>query len=125
MSRALLVLTNQGVRDKAIGWIKKAPDGGRVTFQDAKRTLPQNDRQWALLTAVADQLDWNGRKYSTADWKDYFMHSLKGEEWMPDEDGGWVPIGLSTSRLSKDEHLKLTALIEAFCARQGVDLEDR
>ena len=125
MSRALLVLTNQGVRDKAIGWIKKAPDGVRVTFQDAKRTLPQNDRQWALLTAVADQLDWNGRKYSTADWKDYFMLSLKGEEWMPDEDGGWVPIGLSTSRLSKDEHSKLTALIEAFCARQGVDLEDR
>ncbi len=41
---------------------------------------------------------------------------------MPFEEGGMIPIGRSTSTLTMDEHSELTALIEAFAARQGVVL---
>jgi hypothetical protein len=124
MSRATLFLNSEADRKKAAAWARQAPPGTRVDFVENKRSVPQNDRMWALLTAVADQLEWHGQKYDTAAWKDYFMHAYRGEKWMPAEDGGMVPIGRSTSKLTKEEHSELTALIEAFCARQGVDIRE-
>ena len=52
MSRALLILSNPTVRARAINWIKNVPDGTRVEFKEPKRTLPQNDRMWAMLTEI-------------------------------------------------------------------------
>lgn len=124
MSRATIIIHTQADRNKAASWARQAPAGTRVDFVESKRSIPQNDRMWALLTAVADQLLWHGQKYDTAAWKDYFMHAYRGEKWMPAEDGGMVPIGRSTSKLTKEEHSELTALIEAFCARQGVDIRE-
>jgi len=122
MGRALLVLNGTSARDKAVEWVRKAPAGTRVEFRSSKRSLPQNDRMWALLTKISDQLVWHGEKYPPEAWKDYFMHSLEGAKFMPHEEGGMIPIGRRTSRLTKDEHSDLTELIEAFAARQGVDL---
>lgn len=125
MSRADLTLNTEADRRKAQSWIRQAPVGTRLTFKASKRSVDQNSRMWALLSIVAAQLVWHGQKYSTAEWKDYFMHAYRGEKWMPAEDGGMVPIGRSTSDLSKDEHSELTALIEAFCARQGLDTSEQ
>ena len=122
MSRALIVLNSTADRDRAISWCKQAPPGARITFQDGKRSVPQNDRLWLILDRVSKQLLWHGQHYSDAEWKDYFMHAFRGEKWMPAEDGGMVPIGRATSQLSKDEFGEFMALIEAFCARQGVGL---
>lgn len=119
---ALLVLWNEAMKAKAKEWIDKAPKDTRITFKGPKRTIPQNDRLWVLLTIVADNLVWHGQKYTPEEWKDYFMHALRGEKWMPFEDGGMIPIGRSTSALSKEEHGDLQTLIEAFCARQGIDI---
>lgn len=124
MSRATIFLTTDADRKKAASWVRQAPAGTRLDFVENKRTVDQNSRMWVLLTAVADQLLWHGQKYNTSEWKDYFMHALRGEKWMPAEDGGMVPIGRSTSKLTKDEHSELTALIEAFCARQGIDTRE-
>lgn len=125
-SRATIIISGAASRAKAALWVAKAPLGVIITFKRSKRTTPQNDRMWALLTAVSDQLVWHGAKYPPDAWKDYFMHSLQGARFMPHEEGGMVPIGRSTSALTKDEHSDLTMLIEAFAARQGVDLsEDR
>jgi len=41
---------------------------------------------------------------------------------MPDEDGGQVPIGRSSSALTKSEMSLLMELIAAFAARHGVRL---
>lgn len=124
MSRADITLNSEDDRRKATSWVRQAPVGTRLTFKRSKRSIPQNSRMWVLLSAVAAQLVWHGQKYSTTEWKDFMMHSYSGERWMPSEDGGMVPIGRSTSDLSKEEHSELTALIEAFCARQGVDLRE-
>lgn len=122
MGRALLILNRPSDREKAKSWIDKAPNGARVEFKTSKRTTPQNDRMWALLTAISDQLVWHGEKYPPEDWKEYFCHCLQGGRFMPHEEGGMVPIGTRTSRMTKDEHSDLTEIIEAFAARNGVDV---
>lgn len=121
MSRAVVVLRSPSDRSKVARWAAGCSPGTRVEFKGPKRSLPQNDRLWLMLSAVAG-LEWHGHRYSAEDWKDYFMHAYRGAKWMPCEDGGMVPIGRSTSQLSKDEHGELMDLIEAFCARQGVSL---
>lgn len=42
MSRALLVLWNDAMREKAIDWIRRAPKESRVEFKGPKRTLDQS-----------------------------------------------------------------------------------
>ncbi len=120
MGRALVTLHNDADRARAIDWIHKAPRGTAVEFKANRRSREQNSRMWAMLTEISRQLLWHGQRYTAEDWKDYMMHALKRERWMPAEEGGMVPIGRSTSSLTKDEHSELTALMEAFAARNGV-----
>lgn len=120
MSEAHIVLAGKRERTQAIHLIATAPVNTRVHVKGPRRTVLQNDRMWAMLTDIARQLDWHGQKYTADDWKDYFCHALRRARWMPDEDGGMVPVGLRTSDLSKTDHSDLTALMEAFGARHGV-----
>jgi len=122
MTRALLVLNSADTRQKAASWVAKAPAGTRVEFRGPKRSLDQNERLWLCLSVVARRAVWHGQRYTPEDWKDYFMHAYRGGKWMPSEDGGMVPIGRSTSNLSKQEFGELLTLIEAFCARNDVTL---
>lgn len=122
MAGAVLILSNTSARAKAHAWIDRAPPRTTVEFHAPRRTLPQNARMWAMLSAISDQLIWHGAKWSPEDWKDYFMHSLAGARFMPHDEGGMIPIGRRTSRLDKQDHSLLTALIEEFAATHGVDL---
>lgn len=122
MSRYLLTISNERDRAKAAEWLARLPFGWRVQFLETKRTLPQNDRMWAMLTDISTQLVWHGQRYSPDDWKDHFMHVLNGGRWMPAEDGGMIPIGRSTSKLGKQEHTLLQDIIEGFAERHGVIL---
>ena len=121
---ATLIIRNEGIRSRARHWINIAPVNTIVTFKQSKRSVPQNDRMWAMLSCVSNQLLWHGMKYSPENWKDFFMHSLNRSKFMPDENGGYVPIGMSTSALSKKDHSDLTMIIEEFAARNEVDLEE-
>lgn len=121
MGRALLILSSDAIREKAKAWVDKAPPLSRVTFQGPKRTLPQNDHLWLWLTRIAEQLEWHGQRYSAEDWKDYLLHSLKRARWMPDEQGGMVPIGMRSSDLSKEEFSEFLELVMAFAASHGVE----
>lgn len=122
MSRAVLVLTNDLTREKAGKWCRIAPAGTRVEFKQAKRTLPQNARMWAMLTDIARQLPWHGLTLSADDWKLIFLDAMKREvRLVPNIDGnGFVSLGRSSSDLSKEEMGELMDLIEAFGARHGV-----
>lgn len=68
MSRALLILSNQAVRQRAIHWVKNVPAGTRVEFKEPKRTLPQNDRMWAMLTEISRKALLGGQKYEPDEW---------------------------------------------------------
>jgi hypothetical protein len=124
LSRAVLVLHSDEIRRKAVDWILRSEKDTRVEFYGPKRTLPQNARQWGLLTCISQQLVWHGQRYSKEDWRDFMMAAYRGHKWMPGEDGGMIPIGRSTSKLSKEEHSEFTLLIEVFCERNGVDTRE-
>ena len=122
MSRATLVLWGDASREKAAAWLRNAPNGTRVEFKEPKRSLPQNDLMWSLLTDIAQQLPWHGIKLSPDDWKLIFLDALKREVRMvPNIDGnGFVNLGRSSSDLSKSEMSELIELIMAFGAGKGV-----
>lgn len=85
-----------------------------------KRSNEQNKRLWAMLTDVSRQVEWYGKTLSPEDWKHLFTASLQKTRAVPGIDGGFVVLGLSTSRMTKAEMSDLQTLIEAFGAEKGV-----
>lgn len=91
-----------------------------VTVRKERRSTQANARMWAMLSDVAEQVVWHGKKLSPADWKCVFTASLKRQDVVPGIDGGFVVIGAYTSTMTVAEHCALMELIEAFGAQQGV-----
>ena len=128
MSRALLVLNGHADRMKATDWVHKAPPGTRVEFKASKRTLPQNDRMWAMLTDIARQCKHAGQKYTPDQWKVLFMHACGREvQFIPALDGStFIPWGQSSSDLTKGEMSDLIEFMFAWGSEHGVEfLDDR
>lgn len=127
MSRWQITINSDAARKRACEWVSKAPDGYRVTVQEPKRSIQQNDRMWALLAQVSVQLVWHGQRLSPEDWKAVFMAGLNQEMRMvPNIEGnGFVQLGRSSSKLSKAEMSDLMGLIEAFAAQHDVDLMEQ
>lgn len=127
MSRALVIVNSPHDRLRASQWCMKAPAGTRIEFKATKRSIPQNAKFWAMLSDVATQLPWGGKKLRAEDWKIVFLHALKRDpSLVPEIDGpGFVNIsGYSSSDLSKDEMGNLLELIAEFGARHGVKFHD-
>jgi hypothetical protein len=80
---------------------------------------------WARLTDIAQQVEWYGQKLSPDDWKDMFTASLRRARVVPGIDAGtYVPLGMRTSDMTKDEFSDLLELIAAFAAERGVTFHD-
>ena len=126
MSRYAFTLTSPETKLRAAEVISAAPYGTRVEVKAGKRSIPQNDRFWAMLTDVAQQLPWHGVKLRPDDWKLIFLDALKRERRMvPNIDGnGFVDLGRSSSDLSKEEMSELMELIAAFGAQHDVTFQD-
>lgn len=88
-----------------------------------KRSSAQNRLMWAALSDISRQVDWYGEKLSAEDWKHVLSASLKKQRAVPGLDGGFVVLGLSTSKMSKDEMSELLELALAFGAQKGVEFE--
>ena len=103
MSRALLILSPT-TRSRAHHWVSQAPDGTRLEFKQPKRSVDQNALMWARLTEIARQVEWYGQKLSADDWKDIMSASLRKARVVPGlEPGSFVPLGMRTSDMSKEE----------------------
>lgn len=126
MSRAVIVINGNYDRERAAAWALKAPAGMRIEFKEAKRTLPQNDRMWAMLTDVASQATHNGRRYTPDQWKVLFMHACGREvQFVPALDGStFIPWGQSSSDLSKQEMTDLIEFMMAWGAEHNVKFHD-
>jgi len=127
VGRAIITIKDERDRIRAARWCAQMPYGGRVEFKDAKRSLTQNDRFWAMLTDIATQLPWHGVKLKPDDWKYIFLDALKRElRTVPNIDGtGFVNLGRSSSDLSKSEMTDLIELMLAFGANHGVVFHDQ
>ena len=126
MSRAAIIVRTDADRERASMWSRKSPEGTRIEFKREKRSLPQNDRMWAMLTDVAEQKTHNERKYIPDQWKVLFMHACGREvQFIPALSGdGFIPWGQSSSDLSKEEMTELIEFIFAWGAENGVTFHD-
>jgi hypothetical protein len=125
MSRALVVIRSDADRQLIETWARKAPALTRVEFRKPRRSIPQNDRMWAMLTEIAQQVDWYGEKLNAEDWKTIMSAALRKCRVVPGIDGAsFVPLGLRTSDMSKGELSQLMELIAAFGAERGVRFGD-
>ena len=122
MSRAVLILANDTIRNRAAAWARNAPVNTRVEFKGPKRTLEQNARLWAMLTDIASQKEHLGRKYTPDQWKVIFLHAIGREvQFIPALDGqGFIPWGQSSSDLSVKEMTDLIEFMFAWGAENGV-----
>lgn len=126
MGRALIILYTDADRARASRLIAKAPPRTRVEFKASKRSIPQNDRMWAMLTDIAAQLPWHGQRLAPEDWKLVFLDALSCElRMVPNLEGtAFVNLGRSSSDLSKEEMTGLIELIFAFGAEHNVTFHD-
>lgn len=126
MTRAVLILHGRRDRQQAHAWIDKAEPGTSVEFKTSRRTNDQNALMWSWLTAIAKGVEWYGQHLSAEDWKDVLTASLRRARVVPGIDpGSYVPLGMRTSDMTKDEFGMLLELIQAFAAERGVDLPQR
>ena len=108
-------------------WIKSMLAAGHrltVEIKPETRTNDQNARMWAMLTEIAKQVEWYGQKLNSTDWKHILSASLKKQRAVPGIDGGFVVLGLSTSKMSIADMSELMTLMEAFGAEKGVKFTD-
>lgn len=107
-------------------WIKARLTAGRCMVLEVRpdtRSSEQNRRLWSLLSDLAQQVVWHGNKLTAEEWKHVMSSSLKRQKVVPGLDGGFVVIGLATSKMTRAEMAELQELIEAFGAQQGVQFK--
>lgn len=73
-----------------------------------------------MLSDIARQVDWYGRKLTPEEWKHVFTAALAKQDVVPGIGGGFVVLGKSTSKMTKAEMAELQTLMEAFGAEHGV-----
>jgi hypothetical protein len=123
MTRYMVQITSERKREEALRVVRAAPQFSRVEIKAQKRTLPQNSLLWLRLTEISLKVEWYGHKLSPDDWKDVFTASLRRARVVPGLDhGSFVPLGMRTSDLSKEEMSDLFELMSAFAAERGVEL---
>lgn len=95
-----------------------------LEIRPERRSTEQNAKLWAMLGEVSKQVDWYSQRLTPEEWKHVFSASLKKQRVVPGLDGGFVVLGLSTSRMSKAELSELIELIMAFGAERGVEFRE-
>lgn len=90
-----------------------------------RRSVEQNSLLWALLTDIADQVEWpcDGKmcKLSPDDFKHILTAGLKKDQRVAAGiDGGFVILGQYTHKMTKAEMAEFLDFVLAFGADKGV-----
>lgn len=96
-----------------------------VTECAPTRTLDQNAKLWAVLTDIANQVQWHvdGKleHLSPEDWKDILTAGLKKHQRVAAGiEGGFVMLGQRTSRMRVGEMVELIEFALWFGSERGV-----
>jgi hypothetical protein len=117
-TRASVTINTDQDRATVARWAHQTATGTVVTFRKKSRSTEQSAKMWAMLSEVADQVDWYGQKLEAEDWKDIFTASLRHARVVPGIDKGtFVPLGMRTSTMTIEEMSNLIELIYAFGAQ--------
>lgn len=120
--RRLFFLADAKIRDRAIACIKAAPDGWRVIVEPPKRSGEQNAALHALITEIARQCEWAGRRWDVETWKRLLVSAwgrTNGQQMhiVPALDGHGVDIvPIRTSALTRAECNDLLEYVQAWAA---------
>ena len=123
------IITGSIAREAIQRIIGAAPEGSVVVIREGDRTAEQNSAQWPILDAFSKQLEWpvNGQmsRLGPEEWKDILTAAFsKGEKQRvaPGIDGGFVLLGLRTSRMGKKEFSDWLEFLNATAIDRGVVL---
>jgi len=113
----------------ALDWVfqlvTKGLAGGAVEIiirrYEEGRSNPQNAKQWAMYTDIAEQLQWHGNTLSKDDWKILLTNEWKPQSIVPSISGnGFCVLNASTSKSSKKDMADLIEIVYAFGSQMGV-----
>jgi hypothetical protein len=125
MSGQTVILAGNSQRDFAKSLIDMAPQNAVVNIKERKRSISQNDLMWALLSDVS-RAKPNGRTMTTDRWKMAFMdacgHEVQFEQGL---NGGFFPVGHSSSKLTVSEMSELIEFIFAWGSENGVTFSEK
>lgn len=127
MSRTIkkFVLAHDQARRGVAELAMVCEQGAEVTFAHPNRSTEQNARMWAMLSEVAEQVEWHGQYLTAEDWKHIFSATLHKMRVVPNLEGtGFVALGQSTRAMTKKEFSDLFLLIESFGAERGVVFDE-
>ncbi len=117
---------SEGDLQGAIQWVYDMSSRGLkagpvvITLGREERTDEQNDKQWPMLRDISNQVEWFGQKHSPEDWKDILSAAWKGQKLVPGVNGGFVALGVRTSKISKEEFSEYIESIYAFGSERSV-----
>lgn len=88
---------------------------------EESRSLPQNGKQWAMYTDIAEQLRWHHNQLGKEDWKISLTNEWKPQTIVPSISGnGFCVLNASTSKASKQDMSELIEIVYAFGTQSGV-----
>ena len=95
---------------------------GELVWTPKKRTrsLEANAAMWAHLADISRQVVWYGQKLTSEEWKEVLSAGLRKQRVVPGIDGGFVSLGVRTSKMSIKEMSAMIELSIAFGAQQNV-----
>jgi NinB protein len=122
MTKPSFPLRNEMDRQRAIALLQKVDlsAGWTWSLKEEARTDAQNRRMWAMLRDISRQVEWYGEKLSEEDWKHVFSASVQKQRAVPGLEGGFVVLGISTRKQSKQWFSDMFEVMEAFAAEKGV-----
>lgn len=115
----------------AIKWatemITQALRAGVVVMELRRETRSndQNSKMWPMLTDISKHVVWFERKFAPEDWKDILSAAWKGQELVPGVNGGFVALGVRTSKISKPEFSEFIESLYAFGADHDVPWSEK
>lgn len=126
----MFILKSELIRKNACQAIMAAPEGYSVIIRPVVRTIDQNAKQWPILQAFSEQLEWpvNGliRELSAEEWKDILTAAFKQEKINIAQglNGGIVMLGQRTRNFNKKEFSEWIEFLLCVAAEKGVVLND-
>ena len=91
-----------------------------IELKDEARSSEQNRLMWSCLSDLSKQVVWYSETLTKEDYKIMLTACLKKQRTVPGIEGGFVVLGASTSKMTKQEMTDLITLCHAFGDERGV-----
>jgi hypothetical protein len=113
-------LVNELQKARAIRYVQEAAIGMLVEIREEKRTEAQNRKMWPMLRDISEQILWDGEYLKPEEWKDLLTAVFKDAKIVAGLYGGFVAVGLSTSRFTKKQFSDFIEFMYSEGAERGV-----